>query len=524
MALQIEGRAMPLADSTFRATNLLVPLARFKCRVLLTIAVVTMVGFVYTLTLPPKYVAHVSLLALLRSDYGLRPNAGEAIIGGSSFEVDEIIGTESRLLGRSELHRETIETIGLANIYPGYLEPRTGLRALLHDAKKRLYSLLAQIGIPAVDEPTPAPIDIATIDFDKHLTLSANKASHVIDLSFTHSDPNIAAKALNTLVEVYLHERSHLYGDEQAPIVKAQLRDLQQKVSDADSELAHYKATYDISAFASRREYLMQQQSSLETAVHTNNSTLMEQQARVEDLQSQLRKIPADVVIERSLDVEQRTQPQRQSMDAISARLAQARTTYAADAPIVKQFEAILNDRKREITSATHDGQASITRTAQNPLWLAATGDLLRASDELQASIAKRASAQASLALVEHILHIINQHEERLTQLDRQRAIAEENFRAVSQTYENRRVADIVDRERRESVRVANTAIPPTIDASHNRLILFSFIVIGILLGLFVALVSNYTRRFFLTPQEMEYDLGLPLLVAIPKRSFGRLH
>src|SRR5690242_4520595 len=126
-------------------TDLLIPLVRYRWRILLVMALIVAFGGYRYLVMPPKYAAHVSLVALIGAEYGLRADAGLPVSNGSAFDGEQIMTTETQLLKNAELEMAVVREVGLATLYPAYLGERSGLRAILYGARETLYQRLRDV-------------------------------------------------------------------------------------------------------------------------------------------------------------------------------------------------------------------------------------------------------------------------------------------------------------------------------------------------------------------------------------------
>src|SRR3546814_1699187 len=93
------------------------------------------------------------------------------------------------ILNSRALKEAAIEKIGMARMYP----------SLADDAA-------------AGGEKQRAAMSSAVETFSDKLVIEPVKESTVVNLTFTHRDPAVAASALKTLVELYLEKRRDVYG------------------------------------------------------------------------------------------------------------------------------------------------------------------------------------------------------------------------------------------------------------------------------------------------------------------------
>jgi len=112
--------------------------------------------------------------------------------------------------------------------------------------------------------------------------------------------------------------------------------------------------------------------------------------------------------------------------------------------------------------------------------------------------------------------------ESQLHQLERNRAILEDNYKAVSKILDERQTVEAVEAHRESSVRVIQPPRVPALPQPTRRLILMAGIVISMLLSISSILVSHFFRAIYLRPEALEMDTGLTVLTSVPEmRAIG---
>ena len=107
-------------------------------------------------------------------------------------------------------------------------------------------------------------------------------------------------------------------------------------------------------------------------------------------------------------------------------------------------------------------------------------------------------------------------------QLERNRAILEYNFRAVSKILDERRTIESVEANRESSVRVIQPPRVPALPQPTRRLILIAGVVVSLLLSIGSILMAHFFRAIYLRPEALEMDTGLTVLASVPEmRALG---
>jgi uncharacterized protein involved in exopolysaccharide biosynthesis len=157
------------------------------------------VGAAFALTLKKSYPASASILVQLGQEYVYEPRAGDAARGAVP-ENDSLVQSEVEILISAQLRERTIRRIGLEVLYPTLGEKY----AAAPPAGK------AQVMAKAVE------------DFGKNLTVGSAPDNPVVRIGFEHESGEMAARAVNTLLEEYLIYRRTVLIQPTSPVLERQ--------------------------------------------------------------------------------------------------------------------------------------------------------------------------------------------------------------------------------------------------------------------------------------------------------------
>jgi uncharacterized protein involved in exopolysaccharide biosynthesis len=116
----------------------------------------------------------------------------------------------------------------------------------------------------------------------------------------------------------------------------------------------------------------------------------------------------------------------------------------------------------------------------------------------------------------------LDAEESQLHELERNRAILEDNFRAVTKILDERQVLETVEAHRESSVRIVQPPVAPDLPLATRRLILLAGLVLSIVTSIGSILMSHFFRASYLRPEALEMDTGLTVLASVPQmRSLG---
>jgi uncharacterized protein involved in exopolysaccharide biosynthesis len=474
-----------------------------KARVLLIFFCVMAISLVIAVSVQPDYKSKSSLLVLLGTEHTFRPAAGQQFMNSGGVDAEQVLRTESSILGSDDLHRTVIREIGIGKMYPKLLEKPGPIGQWFEDTRRFVTDSIGmtekETGTGTTD-PMSRAIDL----FARNLTITVDKKSSVIGLEFTNPDKNVSADTLRILESQYLVLRTKLYGDVQAPIVQVQQDAVGKQLADADAALQAFKQQHDISNFSERRAILLKQQGDLEAALTKAEATIAEQTARLTKLNQQL-----GAVVGNKKGTPNAAAPLQGMVQAYRQTQEDAQTRYRGSPAVDAARQAML-ERETDIARM----QATQAYGVQ--------ADRNKTEADLRASLAGHDSIATQLTALNKQVSALDADESQLHELERNRAILEDNYRAVSKIFSERQTVEAVEAHRESSVRVIQPPRVPTLPQPTRRLILLAGIVVSLLLSIGSVLMAHFFRAIYLRPEALELDTGLTVLAAVPEmRAIG---
>jgi uncharacterized protein involved in exopolysaccharide biosynthesis len=473
-----------------------------KARVFLIFFCIMALSIVIAVQVEPDYKSKSTLLVLLGTEHTFRPAAGQQFNNGGGVDAEQVLRTESSILASDDLHRTVIREIGIDKMYPKLLEQPGPVMQWFLDIRKFLTDTVGvteKTADTGASDPMARAIDI----FARNLTITVDKKSSVIGLEFTNPDKNVSADTLRILESQYLALRSKLYGDVQAPIVQVQQDVVAKQLADADAALQTFKQQHDISNFSERRAILMKQQGDLESAMTKSEATIAEQTARLNQLNQQLG------VVAGKKSAPNAAAPLQGMAQAYRQAQEDAQTKYRGS-PAVDAARQAMMERETDI-ARMQATQAFGVQTDRN-----------KTEADLRASLAGHDSIANQLAAMNKQVAALDADELQLHRLERNRAVLEDNYRAVTKILDERQTVEAVEAHRESSVRVVQPPRVPALPQPTRRLILLAGMVVSMLVSIGSILMSHFFRAIYLRPEALEMDTGLVVLASVPEmRSIG---
>jgi len=206
-----------------------------------------------------------------------------------------------------EATAQILVKIGRENLYDPSLAGETGRPVITFD-------LIAEVGIlesrvlaervvaalgPAVIYPDPLSspsLEEAAEWLQDDLDIEAVEDSNIIDVSFEHEDPQMAARVVNTVVEKYLERHLEVHKSPTShEFLREQSQILDMRLKLGEEKLEAFKNEHDLTALEEEQSLLLRQEADLRTEL---NKTLSEQagiEVRLTQLRDQVAVTPNSI-------------------------------------------------------------------------------------------------------------------------------------------------------------------------------------------------------------------------------------
>ena len=233
------------------ATRALLPAGRAAIvrHLLLAIPVFLLVaGAVTALALvqEPLYTAHSQVFVKFGREFLYRPEVGSADrLHG--LELEQIINTEVQILGSHGLAESTVEAIGARTLYPKLFEEAEDIAA----AERK-----------------------AVVAFREDLSVQAVLESSVIDIYYAHRDPELAARAVNHVVEAFLEAHLELFRKPQPHFIGESLETWQDRLDAAEQRVRAIEAEHHVVQLPEQIALLLRQESEFSVAIAAQEAAL----------------------------------------------------------------------------------------------------------------------------------------------------------------------------------------------------------------------------------------------------------
>ena len=475
------------------------------CSVFLLVVFMAVTG---TFLMKPVYEASAQMLVKLGRESVFVPAAGN-LTPIFNINVEQQVYSEIEIIKSRSLAEKVVAALGPTAIYKSLAEDRSGiLNYIMPDKRQEM----------TPDERRAASFESAVEELMKSLEVGGVRKSNVIQMDFKHEDPQMAAKVLNTLANLYLEHHLEIHKKPQNVRFFSEQTDLLKgKLDEAEEKLNILRKQYNITSLEEQRSLLLKQSSTLSSDLNDTISQEVETEKRIHQLRMQLASVPETI----SQGVETNENPYL--INTLEARLVELQLKekelldkYTDESRLVQNVKEEIQVVQQKL--AEQDTRRYGSKTSSiNPTHQRLKEEVLRNEAEIEALKAKRISQQKYLSGLQDKLEKLNQVELELKQLEQEIEVDRENYKLYLTKVEESRISDAMDTEKISSVTLIGPAWPPSKPVSPRVKL---NILIGIFLGIFASLSLAFFREYLDDRiekiEDVEKGLQLPVLASIP--------
>lgn len=360
----------------------------------------------------------------------------------------------------------------------------------------------------------------AALQLEKDLKVEPIKLTDLISLSYQSKDPEMAAKVLNSLANLYLEKHLAM---RRAPgefeFFQQQAEEYRKALLDAQEKLATFERDEGVVNPALEKEISVRKVAEFEAESRGDQATIAETRQRIATLESQLSTLPKRETTEvRTSDNPQLMQTLKAKLLELELKHVELMSKFQPDYRPVRDLEEQIAQTKKAIEAAEKSPLRDET-TDRDPTYEALRTELAKAKTELAATEAR---ARAITRLIDTYRRQAEQLEHKeISHQDMLRTVKadEDNYLLYLHKEEEARISDALDRQRFSNVVVAEPATAPLKPEPRGLPFLIVGTMLATLASVMIALFVDRWDPSFRTPEEVESFLGSPVLAAFPKRS-----
>jgi uncharacterized protein involved in exopolysaccharide biosynthesis len=468
----------------FSPQELLSNFFRDRWWVLVGFTVPVVLASLLALRVTPTWTAESRLLLLPSQDYIFRSEIGEAGTG-TALDRTQIVAAEMEILRSFDLRRRLLTREGVPPIYP---------------------DMPADALVPAAQR-LGAGLNVVSV-----------AESSSIRVEFRHAERTLAAPVLNLLIDAYLDKRREVFTAPQTAFVKEQAEEFAARLSAAEAQLADFLRAQGVADVADQIKLLLRRHGEALEARDQLDQVIAERDAHFVAIERRLASTPVEV--DQFVDVSDRpdVEAARANLLNLEIRRQDLLTRFTETSVFVRDIDAQIRELQQLITRGAGRRQETRHR-ARNAVFDELDRRRITLRSELDGARAQRAqvdqTAREVIVQVERLVQVGAEAEA----LRRERDILDEGYQFYARKLSQLEEGAEIEARKDGNVRVVQPAIMPTRANDNRGLILFGGVIGGMVLGISLSLIRAGLRQSFLTSQELERHMALPVLVVVNDRA-----
>ena len=476
------------ADEAPGLRDFLTVLFKRKRTILVTFFAIAATVTIGTFLLPPTYEAEAKLLLRVGRENVYRPEVGVNQDQILSFNNEEVINSETNILTSRDLIANVVSSLTVERLYPDLATspPRRG-----------------------------TPLDAAVKRFGEDLSVEGLRKSNVIRVWLRHEDPSMAARSLNLLVDYFKEKHLQAYSDPRSSYLAEQLAAYEQRLKQSQDRLEAFKQEHRVYSLEEQRTLLLTQRAELDGTLKATQSQINELQKKISSVTKMMETVSPEVPLATETERYRSIDDAKRQLLALQLKEQDLLRKFTESNQLVvsvrREMEIVRSFIGREEQEVKRRMQ-----TGQNVVYLDLERERNRLQTELPSQEAKADSLGRQITLLDRQIPALDMTEMTLENLRRDVAVNDRNYRTYLEKVEDARILEDLNRQKSTSISVIQGATVPVEPVSPRKLLNIALgLMLGLLAGLGLAFVIEFSAQGLSTPGSVERVLGLPVLTTV---------
>lgn len=458
-----------------------------------------------TILMPADYQASTKFL-VERSRIDPVVSAGHEAGAIKTDVSEEEMNSELEILKSDDVMRQVVVTVGLHH--------RRSLLSLLD-----VDNLLGYVGLKQSEDEKIAK---AARRLSNKLTITLVKKSNLLTVTYSSSDPKLAARVLQALDEAYLAKDTAVHHPEgEFKFFDQQAQTYQKNLAAAEGQLKDFSEQQGGVSPQLARDITLQKLNEFAANLQQTYTEINSTQQRIDSLEKQAGITPERLTTQSSAtDDAQVLQGMKNTLISLELKRTELLTKYQPTYPLVQEVDKQIADTKQSIANEEAKPLKAET-TDRNPTYAWINEELAKAKSDEAGLQARAASLKAVVDQYQNTARTLEQKGIQQQDLLRQVKTDEENYLLYQRKREEARMTDALDSTRIVNVAIAELPVVPAIQTNTRWLVLFAGLLLAVIGPVGLAFVLEYTNTSFRTPSEVFTELNIPVLAAVPHQAFA---
>lgn len=448
-------------------------------------SVISLLGIGFAMTMQKKYTAEARLSVLIGDEYVYTSSTGRAG-EGQAPKQEEIVQSEVEIITSAQVVARVIKAVGLERIF---------------DAKDLVVT-------QGPDTPEQR-FNIGVEGMRKQLSAFATPNTTVIKVTLGNKDPQVAADALNKLLDEYLVYRRDVLFEDRSGALADQTNEFSTELAEIQAQLSGFLTSNGIADYDAERTSIQTLLAATRQDLLSTISRRIEAEGRYSSTASSWAKEPNQIQLSFESDNSKRKIELQQ-------QLAELLTKYT------ETSQPVLDMRRRiaaldEVLESEGGRKSGIVKTGPNPV-----------RDSLATERAKTNAEAIALREREKVLNQqVEDLQKRAMQLSllrpdyeeliRKKTVLEEQVKQFSSRQAAAKAQTELNSISNDNIRVIQRAVVPIKGKSMKKFVAGGAILFALFCALMAGLIRALSRNDTPVSKSVSRTLGVPILATVSR-------
>jgi uncharacterized protein involved in exopolysaccharide biosynthesis len=310
-------------------------------------------------------------------------------------------------------------------------------------------------------QPETVRVENAVNQLAKDLVVTPARKANIISVTYASNSPELSAKVLKRLGDLYLEKHLKLHHPEGATdFFQNKAGEYETQLKETENRFTQFQQSNNLVVLAQQKELTLQKTAEAKASLMASEAAVNEATQRIKRVEQQLTSLPTRVVTQsKSLPNQFSAERLNTMMVELQTRRTQLLTKFRPDDRLVQEVDEQIRITREALDKAEHK-TAVEEATDLNPLRQTLEAELARARLDQSAAIARRATLTGQLQQYQAALDQLEANTTKHDDLQRELKEAEDNYQLYAKKREESQIADELDRQKITNVSIAETPAP----------------------------------------------------------------
>lgn len=329
--------------------------------------------------------------------------------------------------------------------------------------------------------------------------------SDVIAIRLRLPNYALAERIEQEMVALYMERRGSIRKDEGVrEFYSDEVKEAKQQLMASEGARAFLKRTKAITSPQEQRSLLLRQQRELASSLSTAKAEVAALERQCEELKKQLSDTPEQIRSSRQEIPNPQALSLRERLAAARAQASVLSNKYQPESPVIQNVRREIADIETQLRAEAAISTGAVTYQL-NPIRQALTQRLQEAEVSIAGIQSRSRQQQEALASVARELRVLDDADNNLADIERNRQINEDNYLALVKRSQAAEIDSQLHDSRISNVSVLQQPATSPVPVYPKKMLIFYISLgVGLLLGFVIALLADYFDDHVRDPDRTE--------------------